>query len=118
MSYLLTEAEERLAKLIWEKEPLPSSALVTLCEAAFGWKKSTTYTMLKRLEQKGVFQNKDSEVRALLSQEAWESRESQKMVADGFGGSLPRFLTAFTRESKLTREEVERLRQWLEQQEG
>ena len=118
MSYTLTEAEERLAKLIWEKEPLPSSALVTLCEEAFDWKKSTTYTMLKRLEQKGVFQNKGSVVQALLSQEEWESQESRKMVADGFGGSLPRFLSAFTRGSRLAKEEVNRLRCWLDDQGG
>lgn len=110
----LTEAEERFAKLLWGKVPLLSSELVKLGEQEMNWKKSTTYTMLKRLEKKGIFQNEAGTVTALVEREDYYARESRQFVNDTFGGSLPRFLTAFTRREKLTSEEIAELRQLIE----
>ena len=89
--------EERLAQLIWDHAPLPSGQLVTLCSDAFQWKKSTTYTMLRRLCQQGLFENLDGQVRPLMS------------------GSLPHFLAAFTSRTKLSSEEIESLEQMIRQ---
>lgn len=105
----LTGAEEELAILIWDREPIKSSDLVKLCEQIFQWKKSTTYTMLKRVEEKGVIENKDSILRSLLSKEEYDSKKSRSFLDDHFGGSLPRFLTAFIKENSLSSKDIEEL---------
>ena len=105
----LTEAEENLADIIWQNEPISSPELVKLCEKQFNWKKSTTYTMLKRLEEKKIFKNNNSIVVGLIKKEDFHAEQSKNFVEENFGGSLPRFLTAFTRKNKLTDKEVEEL---------
>lgn len=112
--YKLTEAEAKLADLIWQDEPLPSGDLVRICEAVFDWKKSTTYTMLKRLETKGIFKNSNGIIQSLIKKEAFHAGQSKQFVEEQFGGSLPKFLTAFARNKKLSHEEVKELQKLID----
>ena len=91
----LGEVEMKFASLIWEKEPIASGELVKLCEKELNWKKSTTYTCLKRLCEKGIFQNEDGIVTSILSQEEFVAKQSEQFVEDTFKGSLPGFMAAF-----------------------
>lgn len=109
IDYRLTEAEEKFANLMWANEPIKSSELVNLCETKFNWKKSTTYTMLKRLEDKKIFLNNNSIVISLIKKDDFYGEQSKIFVKENFGGSLPRFLAAFTRKCKLSDEEVQQL---------
>ncbi|NLX61518.1 MAG: BlaI/MecI/CopY family transcriptional regulator [Tissierellia bacterium] len=109
VEYRLTEAEENLAKIIWEREPIRSSDLVKICKEEFDWKKSTTYTMLKRLEEKKIVKNDNSLVVALIKKEDFYGEQSKMFVEENFGGSLPKFLAAFTRRRKLSSKEVEEI---------
>lgn len=109
IEYKFTEAEERFAKLIWDNEPIKSPELVKLCEKEFNWKKSTTYTMLKRLEEKGIFKNENAIVYAMIKKEDFYAVQSKNFVEENFGGSLPRFLAAFTRKSKLDEKDIKEL---------
>ncbi|MBO5483841.1 MAG: BlaI/MecI/CopY family transcriptional regulator [Lachnospiraceae bacterium] len=110
----MTETEEKFAGFLWDRVPFSSSELVRLGEEKMEWKKSTTYTMLKRLEQKGIFQNKGGTVQAMMEKDDYYASQSRQFVRDTFGGSLPRFLTAFTRKEKLSKEEIDELRQLIE----
>ncbi|MBC5582140.1 BlaI/MecI/CopY family transcriptional regulator [Anaerofilum sp. BX8] len=112
--YRLGEMEQKFADLIWERAPVASGELVRLCAAAFGWKKSTTYTMLKRLCQRGLFENRGGRVQALTSKEEFCARRGEQFLEESFGGSLPRFFAAFTRHNRLSGAEVEELRQMIE----
>lgn len=114
IDYRLTEAEENLANLIWENEPIRSPQLVKICEEKFNWKKSTTYTMLKRLEEKSVVQNKESVVKSLIKKEDFYGEQSKIFVEENFEGSLPRFLAAFTRRKKLSQKEVLELQKLID----
>ena len=117
--YQLGEMELRFAELIWEHAPVPSGELVKRCGEEFSWKKSTTYTMLKRLCGKGLFENREGAVYALLSREEWVSAQSDAFVRETFGGSLPRFLAAFTRGKRLSPNEVAEIQKMIdEDQEG
>lgn len=106
----LGAVEARFADMIWEGEPISSTALAKRCEAELGWKKSTTYTVLKRLCDKGLFQNEKGTVTSRIKREEFYARQSEKFVDDTFGGSLPAFLAAFTARKTLTPEEVDELR--------
>ncbi len=108
--------EFRFACLIWEHAPIQSGELLPLCEAAFGWKKSTMYTMLRRLCHRGLFVNEDGTVRAKMTKEEFESRQSEQFVDESFGGSLPRFLTAFCARKPLSDEEIDELRALIDAQ--
>lgn len=109
VEYRLTEAEENLAEIIWLNEPIRSPELVKICKEKFDWKKSTTYTMLKRLEEKKIVQNDNSIVESLVKKEDFYSEQSKIFVEENFEGSLPRFLAAFTRRKKLSKKEVQEL---------
>lgn len=111
----LGEMEQRFADLIWERAPVGSGELVRLCEERFGWKKSTTYTMLKRLCQRGLFENAGGEVRALMSREDFLGMQGEVFLQQSFGGSLPHFFAAFTRRNRLSEEEIRALRQMIDQ---
>lgn len=113
LDYKLTDAEMKFADLIWINEPIPSGNLVKLCEEEFGWKKSTTYTMLKRLERKGIFENINGTVKALVNKDEFYAGQSKQFVEETFGGSLPRFLTAFTRSKKLSDKEIDELQKLI-----
>ena len=93
--YRLGAMEYRFLSIIWENEPVSSTKLVALCNEAFGWKKSTTYTMLKRLQEKGYVKNVDAMVTSLIERSEVLSNESEAFVSETFSGSLPGFLTAF-----------------------
>ncbi len=114
VKYRLTEAEENLAHIIWEMEPIKSSQLVKVCDEKFNWKKSTTYTMLKKLEVKQVVKNNNSVVESLIKKDDFYSNQSKMFVIENFEGSLPRFLTAFTRVSKLSQEEIDKLQKLID----
>ncbi len=102
----LGEVQLQFARLIWENEPIGSGELVKICAEKFGWKKSTTYTVLKKLCEKGLFQNNNGTVSALMSENEYNMRKSEEFIEDHFGGSLPAFLTAFSAGRKLTEKEI------------
>ena len=104
--FQLGVAESRFAEIIWEKEPLSSGELVKLSEEKLGWKKSTTYTVLKRLCEKGLFKNERGEVSSLVSKDEFYSLQSEKFVKETFDGSLPAFIAAFSRKKHLTEEQA------------
>ncbi len=114
VEYRLTEAEENLADIIWANEPIRSPELVKICEEKFNWKKSTTYTMLKRLEEKRIVQNNNSIVESLIKKDDFHGEQSKIFVEENFGGSLPKFIAAFTRGKKLNEKEVRELEKLIQ----
>lgn len=106
--------EAKFADIIWDNSPISSGELVKKCETELNWKKSTTYTVLKRLCEKGIFKNDGGEVTPLISREDFYAQRSEQFVDETFGGSLPAFLAAFTSRKKLTVEEVRQLKQMVE----
>jgi len=107
--YNLTDCERKFADLIWDKEPVKSGDLVKLCAGMFGWKKSTTYTFLKKLCNQLLFQNKNAMVTSLISKEEYTRVQSERFVEANFGGSLPRFLTAFAPRKKYSKEDIDEI---------
>ena len=114
----LTIAEEKLAELIWREEPLSSPTLVALAENELAWKKSTTYTVLKKLCNKGIFKNENATVSAMLTQDDLIAQQSRQYIENTFGGSLPQFIAAFMGNSKLSPKQAAEIRQLIEQYEG
>ena len=108
-------AESRFADMIWEKEPVSTSELVKLAEAAFSWKRTTTHTVVKRLCEKGLFVNNKGIVTALIKKDQFYSLQSEKIVEDSFDGSLPAFIAAFTRNKKLNNEEIDEILKMIEE---
>ena len=102
--------ESRFADIIWSHEPLHSRDLVKLCEQELNWKKPTTYTVLRKLCERGIFRNENSTVTALISREEFYSMQSCRFVEETFDGSLPAFLAAFTARKELSPEEVAQIR--------
>ena len=113
----LTAAEEKLAALLWRDAPLTSPDLVALAEREMDWKKSTTYTVLKKLCDKGVFKNENANVSVLLTRDEQIARQSRRYVEDTFGGSLPKFITSFIGGDKLSAEQAEELKRLIEEHE-
>lgn len=113
--YMLGEMEQKFADLIWTHAPTTSGELVKLCEEAFNWKKSTTYTMLKRLCERGIFANQKGMVTALMSKEDFAASQGEQFISEKFGGSLPQFLAAFTRRNKLSEKEISELQQLIDE---
>ena len=105
----LGSVQERFADIVWEYEPVESGDLVKLCNQELGWKKSTTYTVLKKLCNEGIFCNTDGTVITLKNKDEYESELSRQYVADKFSGSLPCFIAAFTRGRGLTPDEADEL---------
>ena len=117
--YKLTEMEDKFADIIWANEPIPSGNLVKLCEVELNWKKSTTYTMLKRIEFKGIFINKNGVVSSLVKRDEFYAEQSKQFVEETFDGSLPKFLAAFTRSKRLSDKEIAELQKLInEHKEG
>ncbi|MCU6734599.1 BlaI/MecI/CopY family transcriptional regulator [Diplocloster agilis] len=104
--YKLGEMEQKFADMIWANEPVSSRVLTELCEAEFSWKRTTTYTMLKRLCDRGIFANNSGTVTALMSKAEFGAAQGEQFLKDAFNGSLPQFLAAFTRRKKLTAKEI------------
>lgn len=111
----MAPVETQFAEIIWVNEPLTSPELVRLAEESLGWKKSTTYTVLRRLCDRGIFQNQGGVVTSLLSRADYDTAQSRQFVEDSFSGSLPAFITAFTRRKKLTDDEISQLQKLIEQ---
>lgn len=108
------DSEYRFCLILWEHEPIKSSELAKLCADQLGWKKSTTYTVIKRLTERGVVQTENAVVTSLVSKEEVQCAESHEIVDKTFGGSLPAFIAAFTKNKPLSREEADEIRRMIE----
>lgn len=106
--------ESRFADIVWANEPIHSRELVKLCSKELEWKKSTTYTVLKKLCDRGLFQNQDGMVSAVISKEEFHAIQSEKFVKDTFDGSLPQFISAFTSRKALTPGEILQIRRMID----
>lgn len=104
--YKLCDSELKFADIVWENEPINSGELVKLCESNFSWKKSTTYTVLKKLCEKGILMNENSIVSSIISKEQFFQLKSEKLIEDNFGGSLPKFISAFISSKKLSKKQI------------
>uniref|UniRef100_UPI004026A8AE BlaI/MecI/CopY family transcriptional regulator n=1 Tax=Faecousia sp. TaxID=2952921 RepID=UPI004026A8AE len=116
----LGPVELRFAELIWENAPISSGELVKLCAQELEWKKSTTYTVLKKLREQGLFQNQKGTVTVLVSRQDYQARQSKQFVADTFSGSLPAFLAAFAQGAPLSQKDIADIRALIDrfEQEG
>ena len=110
--------EARFADLIWHNEPISSGELVKLCQQELTWKKPTTYTVLRRLCERGLFQNENSVVTSCISRQEFYARQSEKFVEETFDGSLPAFLAAFGSRKKLSEREIDELQQLIDRMRG
>ena len=110
----LAEGEYRFACIVWDNEPVPSGRLVELCLEQMGWKKSTTYTVLRKLVQRGILRNDNSLVTSAVPRERVQRAESRAVVERTFGGSLPSFLAAFMGDRTLSRKEAEELKDLID----
>lgn len=113
--YVMTEAETQLAKIIWEQEPVASGQLVKLADKRLGWKKSTTYTVLRKICENGIFQNEQSVVTSRMGQDEYTRRKGERYLEENYGGSLPGFVAAFLKKKKLSRAEIEELSRMIEE---
>lgn len=113
--YKLGEMEQKFADMIWENEPVSSRDLTILCEKEFNWKRSTTYTMLKRLCDRNIFQNNNGTVTALMSKNEFGAAQGEAFLSEAFNGSLPQFFAAFTRRKKLSKKEINELQQLIDE---
>lgn len=111
-------SEAKFADLIWENEPISSGQLAKLGDSAFGWKKTTSFTVLKRLCDRGIFQNVGGTVSSLISREDFYAKHSREYVQETFGGSLPAFLAAFSSGSKLSDKEIDELKKIIDSMRG
>ena len=113
----MTEFERKLADLIWDHEPITSGELVKLCEANLQWKKSTTYTMLKRICEQQLFQNENACVTSLVSREEYLQGQGEQFLETNYGGSIPSFLAAFMDRKKLSRKQIQEIREMIDRYE-
>ena len=119
MSYQkLGAVEMQFAEIIWANEPLSSGRLVQLCAEKLGWKKSTTYTVLKKLCLRGMFRNENGCVSAVISRAEYDAMQSTQFVEEQFSGSLPAFLAAFTKKKALSPQEIDEIRTLIDKIEG
>ena len=114
VEYKLGVVESRFADLVWEREPMSTAELVKLCEAELKWKRTTTYTVLKKLGEKGIFQLQDGIVTALISREDYYAAQSERFVSETFDGSLPAFFAAFTKRKAVSRKDLEEIRRMID----
>ncbi len=115
MEYQMGAAEARFAEIVWENAPVSSGELVRLSAERLGWKKSTVYTVLRRLCEKGLFHSEDGRVTVLVDRVSFEESRSRQFVSESFGGSLPAFLAAFTARKKLTEREIAELQRLIDE---
>lgn len=108
------ESEYRFCMILWEREPVHSGELVRLCREQLDWKPSTTYTVIKRLAQRGVLKNENSIVTALVSRQQAEAAEIDELVEKKFEGSLPAFVAAFTRNRKISDQEIDEVQRLID----
>ena len=108
------ESEYRFCLILWEHEPLKSSELVNLCRDQLGWKPTTTYTVIKRLSERGVLKNENTTVTSLVSKEEVQAAEIHEMVEKTFEGSLPAFIAAFTRHQRVSDKELDQIQAMID----
>ncbi|NBJ93274.1 BlaI/MecI/CopY family transcriptional regulator [Parablautia muri] len=108
------DSEYRFCEILWENEPVSSTELVRLCSEKLEWKKSTTYTVIKRLSQRGILKSENAIVTSLVSKKDMQSQESAEIVERSFSGSLPDFIAAFTRKKELSRQEVDEIQKIID----
>ena len=101
------ESEYRFCLILWEHEPIKSTELVKLCQQQLGWKSTTTYTVIKRLSERGVLKNENTVVTSLVSKESVQAAQIEEMVEKTFEGSLPAFVAAFTKHTKMSQQEID-----------
>ncbi|MBR1470700.1 MAG: BlaI/MecI/CopY family transcriptional regulator [Lachnospiraceae bacterium] len=110
----LAAVQERFADIVWANEPISSGDLVKVCEKELNWKKPTTYTVLRKLCEKGLLQNVDGIVSSLISKEEFYSAKSEQIIEDSYEGSLPAFIAAFTSHKKLSKKEVDEIQKMID----
>ena len=108
------ESEYRFCLILWENEPIKSGELVKLCQEQLGWKPTTTYTVIKRLSDRGVLKNENAVVFSLVSTDEVQASEINEMVEKTFEGSLPAFIAAFAKHQKISREELDTIQQMID----
>ncbi|MBQ2780259.1 MAG: BlaI/MecI/CopY family transcriptional regulator [Clostridia bacterium] len=108
------ESEYRFCLILWENEPVKSSKLVELCKEQFGWKATTTYTVIKRLSERGVLKNENTVVTSLVSKDQVQAAQLNEMVEKTFEGSLPAFIAAFTKHQKISDAEIDEVQQMID----
>lgn len=108
------ESEYRFCLILWEHEPVRSRELVDLCREQLGWKPTTTYTVIKRLSERGVLKSENSIVTSLITKDDVQAAEIDELVEKKFGGSLPAFIAAFTRHKNITAEEVDEVQRMID----
>lgn len=108
------ESEYRFCLILWEREPIKSSELVALCQEKLGWKPTTTYTVIKRLSERGVVKNENTVVSSLVTKEQVQAAEIDEMVEKTFEGSVPAFIAAFTKRKNLSEEEIDAVQQMID----
>jgi len=113
--YKLPEMEQRFADIVWENQPIGSRALTEICADLLNWKRTTTYTVLKKLCGRGIFENKKGTVVALIAREDFIAKYSEQLINENYSGSLPQFLAAFTRIKKLSSAEIDELQKLIDQ---
>ena len=110
----LGAVQERFADIVWEAEPIASGELAKICEKKLSWKRPTTYTVLRKLCEKGLLQNKDGIVTSLVSREEFYSAKSEQIIADSYQGSLPAFIAAFITKKDLSAEEADEIQKMID----
>lgn len=108
------ESEYRFCLILWEHEPVKSSELVNLCKEQLGWKPTTTYTVIKRLSERGVLKNENTIVTSLVSKDEIQASEINEMVEKTFEGSLPAFIAAFTKHQKISEKEIDEVQRMID----
>jgi predicted transcriptional regulator len=108
------ESEYRFCLILWEHEPIKSSELVNLCKEQLGWKPTTTYTVIKRLSERGVLKNENTIVSSLVSKDEVQASEINEMVEKTFEGSLPAFIAAFTKHQKISEKEIDEVQKMID----
>ena len=114
VEYKLGVVESHFADIVWTNEPMSTGELVKLCEAELNWKRTTTYTVLKKLGEKGIFRLQDGIVTSLISREDYYAAQSEKFVSETYDGSLPAFFAAFTKRKSVSRKELEEIRRMID----
>ena len=113
--YQMTETELKFAELIWQEAPIGSGELVKCCRQEFAWKKSTTYTFLKKLCEQKIFKNENAVVEPLITKDEYMQRQGEQFVEKAFGGSLPKMIAAFMEHKRLSRAQIEEIEQMIEE---
>lgn len=114
----LGEVESRFADIVWNNEPLKTAELIKICSEKLNWKRTTTYTVLKRLSEIGLFENVNGVVSAKMTRDEFYFKQGENLVNEAFNGSLPAFFAAFTSNKKLSREDVAEIKKLIDSYEG